>query len=308
MGERRLKIAVPTQVLDEDVRAAAVRARQLGVEGLEVPAYTGRIRLPDLSATGRREFRHVLAGQKQELAAVHVDCGPRGLGPGADVDRVINGVDRAMEVARGLGAGLVTVEVGPLPEPVRKERSKPKVTQEMAGLILIPSLDATPAEDEVASPANKVDPAAIAQVDGALAELGRRADRYGVAVAFHSDLSSYAALDRALAAAACPWFGVDLDPAGVLRDEWAIDEVLSRLGALVRHVRARDAVRGADRRTRPAVVGQGNVDWAELTALLDEAGYHGWVTIDPTELPDRAGAVRAGVERVRVAAGLSKSE
>lgn len=300
MSDNRLKIAVPAQILDEDIRTAAVKARQLGVEGLEIPAYTARMRLPDLSATGRREFRHIIAAQQRELAALHVDCGPRGLGPGADVDRVINGVDKAMEITRSLGAAVLTVEVGPLPEPPRITPPKPRVTQDMAGLIIIPSLDSKPAEDPTPPPA-KADPVALAQVDDALAELGRRADRYGIAVALHSDLSSHAALNRAISAAACPWFGIDLDPACVLRDEWAIDEVLSRLGPLVRHVRARDAVRGADRRTRPAVPGQGDVNWPELMALLDEAGYHGWFTVDPTELPDRVAAVRAGVERLRQA-------
>src|SRR5262249_30896312 len=157
------------------------------------PAYTARMRLPDLSATGRREFRHVLAGQQRELVAVHVDCGPRGLGPGADVDRGINGVDRAVGGARGVGAAGVAVEGGPRTESARDAKPKPKVTQEMAGLILIPSLESKSTEEPVL-PAVKADPIVAAQVDSAMAELGRRADRYGVAVAFHSDLSSYAAL------------------------------------------------------------------------------------------------------------------
>jgi sugar phosphate isomerase/epimerase len=109
-----------------------------------------------------------------------------------------------------------------------------------------------------------------------------------------SELASFAALERALRAANCPWFGVDLDPVAVLRDRWDADEVFGRLGPLVRHVRGRDAVVGHDKRTKPAAIGQGSTPWEQILALLDEAGYNGWLTVDPLELPDRiAGATHA---------------
>jgi sugar phosphate isomerase/epimerase len=136
-------------------------------------------------------------------------------------------------------------------------------------------------------------------VDSALLDLGSRADRLGVTVAFRSDLSSFAALDRVLRAASCPWFGVDLDPVSVLRDEWSLDEILSTFGPSIRHVHARDAVVGADRRTRPAVIGQGSTDWSQLLASLDDAGYRGWITIDPIELPDRASGATSGLAHLR---------
>jgi sugar phosphate isomerase/epimerase len=127
-------------------------------------------------------------------------------------------------------------------------------------------------------------------VDGALHELGRRADRYGVVVAFGSELASFAAVGRALAAAACPWFGIDLDPVAMLRDAWPPDEIFSRLGNLIRHVRARDALLGADKRTKPATIGTGSVQWNELLAKFTDAAYSRWLTIDPTDLPQRAAA------------------
>src|SRR5205814_637421 len=102
------------------------------------------------------------------------------------------------------------------------------------------------------------------QEDAALHEIGKRSDRYGVTMAFRSDLASFAALERALKSASCPWFGVDLDPVAILRDAWGMDEIFSRLGSLLKHVRGRDALRGADRRTRPAPVGRGSVSWGEL--------------------------------------------
>jgi sugar phosphate isomerase/epimerase len=283
------KIAVVSTAFSTDVRDAAARARRLGFHGLQVDAYAPSLALPDLSASGRREFRHMISSQDQDLASLRVDLGTKGLGPGADVDRMLARLDKAMDAAVALGASAVCVDLGPLPEPARAAAAKPKVDPSQAGIIIIPTAaelaNVAPPEPEV-----KGDPALESAVDAALAELGRRADRYSAVLAFRSDLASYAALDRALRAAACPWFGVDLDPVAILRDRWDVDEVFSRVGPLVRHVRARDAVVGHDKRTKPAPLGRGSTTWGQLLALLDEAGFHGWLTVDPLELPDRPAA------------------
>jgi sugar phosphate isomerase/epimerase len=139
------------------------------------------------------------------------------------------------------------------------------------------------------------------QADAALGELGRRADRYGVIVALRSELSSFGALDRAMKSAACPWFGVDLDPVSVLHDAWPSSEIFVRLGNLVRHVRGRDALLGMDRRTRPMAVGGGSTDWQALLKSLDDAGFDGWITIDPMELNDRRAGAIQGLEHLRKA-------
>ena len=107
---------------------------------------------------------------------------------------------------------------------------------------------------------------------------------------------SYAALERALAAARCPWFGVNLDPVSILRDSLNIDEIFARLGPSIRHVRARDAVVGADKRTKPASVGRGDTKWDHLLSNLEGSGYHGWITFDPTELADRSAAAISGLK------------
>jgi sugar phosphate isomerase/epimerase len=292
-----LKIGIVAAALSTDPREAAARARPLGFAGLEFDAYTPQVSLPDLSQSGRREFRHVLSSQDQELIALRADLGNEGFGPGADVDRALARLDRAMEAAAGVSTPLVCVDLGPLPEPARAAPPRPKVDPAAAGLIIIP----TAAEIQAAAqpePEVKGDPAFESAVDSALAELGRRADRYGAIVAFRADLASFAALDRALGAADCPWFGVDLDPVAILRDRWDIDEVFSRLGPLVRHVRARDAVAGQDQRTKPAPIGGGHTNWEQLLTLLDEAAYTGWLCVDPLELPDRVTGARQAVKHL----------
>jgi sugar phosphate isomerase/epimerase len=289
---RPVQISVTASALTSDARAAPRLARQAGFGGLVFDAYSAALNLPELSSSGRREFRRLLSAEAQPLVAVQCDLGAKGFGPGADVERELSHLDRAMEVAAELGAGCVCVELGPLPPAPIRAKPKPAVTREQAGLIILPAPAPAPEQPTAPPP----DPSVVSQVNTALSELCARADRYRMTVALSSSLSSFVSLQHAMTGVACPWFGVDLDPVAILRDEWDSDEVFSVLGPLIRHVRARDAVVGADRRTRPAVVGRGSVEWSRLVASLDESGYRGSVTMDPTELPDRAAAALAGRE------------
>jgi sugar phosphate isomerase/epimerase len=292
-----LRIAATADTFSPDARDAARLAREAGFGGLLFDAYSNVLSIPDLSHTGRREFRHVLSSHELELVGLQGDLGPKGLGPGADLDRAIDRIDRAMEAAAGLASRLICLDVGPLAEPARPEILKPVITPEQAGLLILPT-SASPARAP-AGPAAPVDQALLDSVNSALTQIGIRADRYGVTMAFRSSLASFAALGNAVTCARCPWFGVDLDPVAMLCDDWDADEFFSHLGYLIRHVRARDAVRGADRRTKPTVIGAGSVEWDALLARLDQSGYHGWITIDPVELSDRAEAARHGLERFR---------
>jgi sugar phosphate isomerase/epimerase len=301
MPNRTISLAVVAAALSQDPRAVPTRSRAAGFAGLQFDAYSAALDLTELSVSGRREFLRVLGSQDQRLVGLRWDAGPKGLRPGSDVDQALARLERVMEAAAGLQAPLVCVDLGPLPEPPPEAKPKPPVTQEQAGLILLPSgvANETKGDAEERQPAARpVDSSFASQVDGALAELGRRADRYGATVAFRSDLASFAALERVLRQADCPSFGIDLDPVALLRDAWEGDEVFSRLGGLIRHVRGRDATGGADRRTTPAVLGQGDTSWEQLLANLDAAGYSGWITVDPIELSDRAAAATQARERL----------
>jgi sugar phosphate isomerase/epimerase len=289
-----MKLAVTASSLSPNPREVPALARQAGVDGLLFDAYGATLALPDLSQTGRRDFLHLLRNHDRQIVGLRVDLGTDGLTPKADVDRKLSLIERAMDTARGLAAPLVCVDLGPLPTPAATEAPRPKVTQDMAGLILLPT---APAPVSVPEPGQTPeDLAFITHLDPVMIELGRRADRVGVMLALRSDLSSLAALHRTLVAAACPWFGVDLDPVAVLQGSWDLDETFARFAGQISHVRARDAVRGTAGRTKPAVIGQGSVEWPHVRANLDAAGYHGWLTIDPVDLPDRLAATAAGAK------------
>ena len=300
MPDRSRLFAVNSSALSTDPREAAILARKAGFAGLLFDAYSTGLTITDLSVTGRREFRSMLAAQDRELVGLRVDVGVKGFGPGADVDRLLSRFEKILETAAGLASPLLCVETGPLPEAPPQPVVKPKISAAQAGFILIPEFSEPAAEPLPAPPQTAAELAFQSQVDSALAELGVLSDRYSVTVALHSELSSFAALDRALFAARCPWFGINLDPVSVLRDAWDMDEVFSRLGPLIRHVRARDAVAGADRRTKPASVGRGDTKWDHLLSNLDASAYHSWITLDPMELPDRQAGAIAGLKYLQL--------
>jgi len=261
MAKSQPQLAVLAAVFGAEPRAAFQSARAAGFAAVQLDWRSEHLDVTTLSSTGRREVRTILRSQNLELTGLRIDLGGKGLGAGADVDAVLSRLDSVLQAAVGLGIPLVCVDVGPLPSAANKNP----------------------------------DP----NVDRALSDLGGLADRYSVAVAFRSDLAAFDALDRALRAADCAWFGVDLDPVALLRDDWPMDEIFSRLGPMIRHVRGRDAIVGADRRTKPAVIRRGSVQWDQLLRRLTEADYHGWITVDSLELPDPAAAAIAGAASLR---------
>jgi sugar phosphate isomerase/epimerase len=293
-----IRAGVLASALTPDPRAAAQMSRELGFAGLQFDAISDAIDLTALSGSGRREFRRILAAQDQQLIGLRCDLGARGFALGADVDRLLSRLDRVMECTGAMGSPLLCIDIGALPPAPARARPKSNLTPLQAGLIILPenaSVEPSPQE----RPAPPPDPALLAQVNGAMSELGRHADRYNVMLAFRTELAGFDSLAQVVRQANCQWFGIDLDPVSILQDNWDTDEVFSQLGPLIRHVRGRDALVGADRRTKAAAVGQGNVPWEQLLANLEQADYRGWITIDPVDLPDRLSAAKTGANFLR---------
>ena len=89
---RTFEIAIVASALSDQPREIPSLAREAGFAGVQFDAYSPSLRIPDLSITGRREFRQALNNQNQKLVGLRVDLGPLGFGPGADVDRLLNGL------------------------------------------------------------------------------------------------------------------------------------------------------------------------------------------------------------------------
>ncbi len=292
-----MKISLIASALSMPIRQIPRAARQAGFDGLAFGIISPLIDLTQLSATGQRDFRHLLASENQQLSGIFIKVGAKGLLPGSDVDQALDQLDEAFRVARALGGVQVCVDLGPLPPVDQPASVRPKITDAMMGMLILPKTSENPTEAVPA--ARKANPASVDQVSRAMGSIAERVNRHGVFVAFQSELSGFASLLSAVSAPGCPWFGVQLDPVAVLKDDWTLDEVLSRAGVMVSHLRARDALSGNDRRTQPMPIGEGSTDWPALLAGLDACGFQGWATIDPLDLPDRAGGARTGLASLR---------
>src|SRR5207237_6849842 len=117
----KLKFSVMASALSDDLRNAPRLGRSADFAGLVFDAYSPRLNLAELSGSGRRDFRHMLSAQDQQLAALSVDIGAKGIALGADVDRVIARLETTMDAAVGLGTKIVLIDLGPLPAPPAQE-------------------------------------------------------------------------------------------------------------------------------------------------------------------------------------------
>jgi sugar phosphate isomerase/epimerase len=293
-------LAVVAAAIDSDVRNAARISRQLGFAGLLLDVSMPGLNLTDLSQSGRREVAQVLRSENQRLAAIRFDLGPTGITPRTDLDKLLFKLDKVLDAAASLGATVLCMDAGPLPlpqdehAPAAASASAPPAT---AGRIILPSSDDLRAlvgiaPASITASANP-DPAGFAAVDTAFTEIAQRADRFSVAVAISSELSSFAAIDRALKRFDARHMAVDLDAVAIVRDRWSLDEILSAVGPRIRHVRLRDAVVGADRRTSAVPIGRGSVPLGAMLSGLLDGGYTGMCTIDTMELADRWAAAAA---------------
>src|SRR5687768_5925199 len=139
MTESKLPIGIVAAALSNDPREAARLSRGEGFNGVQLETYSAALDLTELSGSGKRDFRNMLAGQDQQLASLRAEIGPRGIGPGADVDRALSRIERSLEAAAALGTDVVCIDLGPLPIPPRKEKPRFRVKPEEAGIIIIPT-------------------------------------------------------------------------------------------------------------------------------------------------------------------------
>src|SRR5438094_9620148 len=106
----RLKLGVRLESLGLPLRKALQYAQSLGVVGVQVDA-AGDLSPSRLSATGRREFRHLLRSYNVELTALGCPL-RRGLDVAEDQQPRLEHVRKVMQLSFDLGARRVVIEAG----------------------------------------------------------------------------------------------------------------------------------------------------------------------------------------------------
>jgi sugar phosphate isomerase/epimerase len=254
------KLAVRLESLDLPLRRALALAQRLEVLGVQVDA-AGDL-LPDrLSQTGRREFRHLLRSHNLELTALFCPL-RRGLDTAENQEGRIDLVRKVMSLAFDLGPRIVIVDAGPVPEDTNDPRAR--------------------------------------LLTEALAALGGHGDRVGTTLALQAGREAPTLLTRSLDGLDTGGLGINYDPANLVLAGHDPYEAARLFRTRMVHIHARDARRATTIRAGQEVpLGQGDLDWMLLAAVLEEIDYQGWITIVRDSGEHRAGDVAAGVAFLR---------
>jgi len=257
------RICTSTVHLSATLRTALRRARQLGLDGVEIDARHGLG--PDgLSQSGRRQIRKWIEDEGMTIAAVAFPT----RGGYSDPERLegrIAATKEAMTLAHDLGAAVVTNHVGDIAAKAAEGSPDPRRT------LLVEVL---------------TDLGAWGQRAGAVfaAEVGR---------AGPGELRSL--LDELPDGAV----GCHLITGAALVHGHDPVAAVGTLGQRIVHVHATDAIAGAYAgRGRSVVLGTGQVDLPAVLAALDDRGYRGWIGIEPVDTVGTDGEITAALEAI----------
>jgi sugar phosphate isomerase/epimerase len=256
----RLKLGVDLASLQLPLRNGLQHASRIGATGVQLQA-TGDLSPRKLSQTGRREFRHLLATHNLDCSAL-VCPFRHGLDVGEGLMERIDILTQALSLSFDLGARIVIVQAGHLPEG-----------------------DETPA---------------ARLLNEALLTLGRVGDRTGTMLALESGLDSGAALAAYLNRFDTGGLGVSYDPGNMLVNGFDPYESIKALRGKVSIAQARDARRaGASRSAAEVPVGHGDLDWLQLLGAFEEVEYRGWLIVKREEGNNRVADVAGGMAFLR---------
>lgn len=255
-----MKLGVTLESLGLPFRRGLAEARRLGLAGVQVDA-AGELAPDRLTETGKREVKHLLSTHGLSLTAL--GCPLRhGLDEPANLQPRIDRVRQVMTLSFELGARVVIVQAGRVPEDAADPRSA----------LMMESLSA----------------------------LGQFGDRVGATLALETGLESGEALKAFLNRFDTGGLGVNYDPANMLMNGFDPVENLAPLKGRIVHTHAKDARRrGASRSAAEVPVGHGDVDWMAYLGTLAATEYRGWVVIEREGGTDRLRDVAAAVTFLR---------
>jgi L-ribulose-5-phosphate 3-epimerase len=250
-----LKISLLADDLQLPPKDALRTAARLGAAGVQLYATRGELAAENLSGSGRRDLARFIRSLGLDWTALCGDMGGGRFADAAHAQQFVERTKRVLEMAREVGVPVVTAHAGPIPAD---------------------------ADDPLAR-----------QIAEAVREVGDFADRVGVIYALetgHESVETLAGLIRRLGN---PALGVNYDPANViLRGEDPIEGIEPVAGRIC-YVHAKDAVAGGGSGGRIVPLGEGQLDYPQFLAALEEFGYGGTHCIETRAENRIAGAAHA---------------
>jgi sugar phosphate isomerase/epimerase len=176
-----------------------------------------------------------------------------------DLDRRLEATTRAMQLAYDLGASVVVNSIGRVP-----------------------------------AEATAADWTTLTQ---ALADIGRHGQKVGATLCAETGSESGQDLLRLIQALPEGSLGVNLDPGNLIINGHSPLEATTLLASYVLHIHAKDGVRDvAQGRGVEVPLGRGSCEFPVLLAILEQAEYRGYATIERQNAADPIGEVAAAVQ------------
>jgi L-ribulose-5-phosphate 3-epimerase len=260
----RLKIGIRLESLGLPLRRALTEVGRLGVAGVQMDAL-GELAPNALSATGRREFRHLLRAHNLELTALGCPL-RRGLDSAENQQPRLEHVQKVLSLSFDLGPRIVIVQAG----SAAGDANEPRL------MLLRESLQA----------------------------LAHHVDRVGATLALETGLEDGSILAAFLDRFDSGALGVNLDPANLLLHGFDPYASIQALGRRIVHSHAKDARQSsASRAAQEVPLGHGDIDWMKYLAALEEVEYRGWITIERETGESRLADIAAAVSFLRLLIG-----
>jgi sugar phosphate isomerase/epimerase len=254
-----IKLAVASGCFQGPPKHVIKSAAEIGAAGLQFNA-RGELRPAEFSETGRRQLLHYLKDFDLGVSSLTFPT-RRGLAHADGLDARMAGIRAAMQFAAQLQARRVVVSTGRIPGE--------HDSQEYMLLCEV------------------------------LNDLARYGNHVGAILCLSTTSGSSAELKPLIERVDGGPLGVSFDPAAFAMSGQDPLESLRLLHNLVLHVRVRDAVCDGEGEGREVPVGRGEVPWDEFLALLEEAGFQDWYTVDRTQGSNRAQEAAAAISYLR---------
>ncbi len=241
-----LRRAVACRCLPPPIRRSIRAAVEIGATGIQFDVRK-ELRPADFSDSGRRQLRHDLEIEGLTISSLNFPT-RRSLYDPEQLEARISGLKQTLEFAHQLRVPIVVARVGVIPQD--------KDSDEFKSLIEV------------------------------LNEVARHANRVGSTLAVTPTRESAADLIDMLGRVKDGLVGINFDPAVFAMCGRDAVAAFRELHKHVLHITARDGVRDIDGSGQEVALGRGDVDWPELLALLTEADYRGWLTVDRSHSDD----------------------
>ncbi len=277
------KLGIIVDSFRKDFKTNVEIAASLGADGIQMYMVAGELAPDNMTPEKIAEVKQILADNKLEISAVCADLGGHGFARADENPEKIATSKRIADIAKELGATVLTTHIGVIPDDKSCERYK--------------------------------------VMQAACKELGTYADEIGMKFAIETGPEKAVILKEFLDSLGCSGMAVNLDPANfvMVADQDPVEAVYLLKDYIV-HTHAKDGI--MLQKTDPNIIydffaeggiedlhlgdyfletplGEGKVDFDAYLAALREVGFNGYLTIEREVGEDPVADVKMAMDLLR---------